>query len=100
MPALAMGLPFVYAVRTVQIEVAVRTTGVEEARKRLPEILSRANRDGTVTIVTKRGVPYAAIVPVSQVVREAPKLTALRGSARGYYGEAAECVARMRDEWQ
>ena len=78
----------------------MKTAGVEEARKRLPEILSRAHRDGTVTIVTKRGVPYAAIVPVSQVAREAPKLTSLRGSARGYYGEATEYVARMRDEWQ
>ena len=73
------------------------TAGVEEARKRLPELLSRANRDGAVTIVTKRGVPYAAIVPVSHVVRG---LTALRGSARGRYGDAARYVDRMRDEWR
>ena len=76
------------------------TAGVEEARKRLPELLSRANRDGAVTIVTKRGVPYAAIVPVSNVVRGVRSLTALRGSARGCYGEAARYVDRMRDEWR
>ena len=76
------------------------TAGVEEARKRLPELLSRANRDGAVTIVTKRGVPYAAIVPVSHVVRGGVRsLTALRGSARGCYGEAARYVDRIRDEW-
>ena len=77
----------------------MKTAGVEEARKRLPEILSRAHRDGTVTIVTKRGVPYAAIVPVSQVARDSTGLTVLRGSARGCYGDAAEYVARTRDEW-
>ena len=78
----------------------MKTAGVEEARQTLPEILSRAHHDGTVTIVTKRGVPYAAIVPVSHVVRGVRKLTALRGSARGCYGEAAEYVDRMRDEWR
>jgi len=82
------------------LESDVKTAGVEEARKTLPEILSRAHHDGTVTIVTKRGVPYAAIVPVSHVVRGARKLTALRGSACGCYGEAAEYVDRMRDEWR
>ena len=78
----------------------MKTAGVEETRKTLPELLSRAHRDGTVTIVTKRGVPYAAIVPVSLVVRGASSLTALRGSARGCYGDAAEYIARMRDEWR
>ena len=83
-----------------RLETDVKIAGVEEARKTLPEILSRAHHDGTVTIVTKRGVPYAAIVPVSQTMRGAPKLTALRGSARGCYGEAGEYVARMREEWR
>ena len=50
--------------------------------------------------MTKRGVPYAAIVPVSHVVRGVHGLTALRGSARGCYGEAARYVDRMRDEWR
>ena len=78
----------------------METAGVAEARKRLPEILNQAHRDGTVTIVTRRDVPYAAIVPISQVVREAPRLTSLRGSARGCYGDAAQYVDRLRDDWQ
>ena len=37
-----------------------RIVGVDEARTNLPEILSAANADGTVTIVTKRGVRFAS----------------------------------------
>ncbi|MCY4450618.1 MAG: type II toxin-antitoxin system Phd/YefM family antitoxin [Immundisolibacterales bacterium] len=77
----------------------MESIGAEEARKRLPEILARSHRNGTVTIVTRHGVPYAAIVPVSQVAREAPELTGLRGSGRGCYGEVAAYVERLRDEW-
>ena len=76
-----------------------QTAGVEEARARLPEILRRANRDGAVTIVTKRGVPYAAVVPVSKALSGASKLSELRGSAEGCYGDAAEFVSGLRDEW-
>ena len=74
------------------------TVGMEVARKRLPELLSRAHRDGAVTIVIKCGLPYAAIDPVPHVVRGARSLTALRGSARGCYGVAARYVDRLRDE--
>ena len=63
----------------------VQITGVEEARAKLPSILRAAHQEGTVTIVTKRGVPYAAVVPVSHAIREAPKLTELRGSRRGLF---------------
>ena len=59
----------------------VQVAGVEEARTRLPSILRSAYQEGTVTIVTKRGVPYAAVVPVSHAIQEAPKLSELRGSA-------------------
>lgn len=45
----------------------VRSAGVEETRTKLPSLLEAANR-GTVTVVTKRGVPYAAIVPVSKAL--------------------------------
>lgn len=78
---------------------AVRTAGVEETRTRLAEILGAANRDGVVTIVTKRGVPYAAVVPVPEALRQAPTLSELRGSAEGCYGDAAGFVREMRDEW-
>ena len=76
-----------------------RIVGVDEARTRLPEILNAANVDGTVTIVTKRGVPYAAIVPVSQVLSQAPKLTDLSASAPGCYGDAGEFIKGLRNEW-
>ena len=78
----------------------VRVAGVEEARAKLPAILRSANQEGTVTIVTKRGVPYAAIVPVSQAIREAPKLSELRGSAESCYGDARLFVEGLRYEWQ
>ncbi len=77
----------------------VRTAGVEEARTRLAAILRAANHDGVVTIVTKRGVPYAAVVPVPEALRQAPALSELRGSAAGCYGDAGDFVREMRDEW-
>ena len=74
--------------------------GAEEARKRLPELIDRAERDGTVTIVTKRGVPCAAIVPLSHLQRgRTPKLTALRGSAAGCYGDVAGYIDESRRSW-
>ena len=67
---------------------------------RLQETLARPHRDGTVTIMTRNGEPYAATVPLSRIVREAPRLTTLRGSARGCYGNAAWYIDRLRDEWK
>ena len=52
-----------------------------------------------MTIVTRRGEPYAAVVPVSLALRDAPKLSELRGSAQGCYGDAARFVGELRDEW-
>ena len=78
----------------------VRSAGVDEARTRLPEILRAANDEGAVTIVTKRGEPYAAVVPVWQALREAPSLSDLRGSANGCFGDAATFVSALRDEWR
>ena len=82
------------------MESAMNQAGAEEARKKLPELIDRAQRDGTVTIVTKRGVPCAAIVPLSHLGRgRAPKLTALRGSAAGCYGDIAEYIDETRRSW-
>ena len=80
--------------------IAMETTGVEDARKRLPEILNRAHHDGTVTIVTKRGTPYAAIVPVGQVLRGARTLLDLEGSAQGCYADVSQYVKEIRKEWR
>ena len=81
------------------MESKVQTAGVEEARTKLPEILRAANNEGAVTIVTKRGKPYAAVVPIWQALREAPSLSDLRGSANGCFGDVATFVNAMRDEW-
>ena len=77
----------------------VQTAGVKEARTRLPEILRSADNEGTVTTVTKRGEPCAAVVPVSQALRKAPNLSDLRGSAKGCFGNAGQFVSKLRDEW-
>ena len=81
------------------MESKVRTAGVDEARTKLPHILRAANHDGAITIVTKRGKPYAAVVPVWQALRETPGLSALRGSANGCFGDAAALVRANRDDW-
>ena len=74
--------------------------GAEEARKRLPELIDRAQREGTVTIVTKRGVPCAAIVPLSHLEKgRTAKLTALRGTAAGCYGDVAGYIDDTRRSW-
>ncbi len=78
----------------------VQTAGVGEARTTLPEILRAANSEGTVTIVTKQGKPYAAVVPVWQALREAPDLSSLCGSAEGCFGDAGEFVSSLRDDWR
>jgi prevent-host-death family protein len=48
------------------------TLPVEQARRHLGDLVTRAAADGTVTMITKHGVPAAAIVPPQQAesVRE------------------------------
>jgi prevent-host-death family protein len=80
-----------------------KTYGAEEARAKLPELLERAHR-GLPTIITKRGEPYAALVPVKDVRTRSTRsstLTDLRGSGRGLWGsDAATQIDRLRDEWE
>jgi prevent-host-death family protein len=80
---------------------SIRKQGVEDARKNLPALLEQANR-GHAVMVTKRGKPYAAIVPVDQVTHKKPgaSLSALRGSGKGMWGRnAAAWVDKLRKEW-
>ena len=79
-----------WAVWNVRLEAAAwkSKNRSAEARTKLPEVL------------TKRGEPYAAVVPVSQALREAPCLSDLRGSANGCYGNAGAFVGGLRDEWR
>lgn len=79
----------------------IQTEGVEAARKHLPALLDRAH-SGEVTIVTKRGIPYAAITPVGEAARQqaGADMLSLRGSGKKFWGKnVPELVNAMRSEW-
>jgi prevent-host-death family protein len=82
--------------------MASKTCGAEEARSHLPELLEDAHQ-GSSTIITKRGRPYAALVPLTQSAppRKGPSLLDLKGSGAGLWGRTpARTVARLRDGWE
>jgi len=74
--------------------------GVEEARREFPAILDAAAQGGT-TIITRRGIAVAAVVPASVAAKVRPlSLLTLAGSGKGLWGaESSKTIARMRDEW-
>jgi prevent-host-death family protein len=80
-----------------------KTYGAEEARSKLPELLERAHR-GLPTVITKRGEPYAALVPVKDVrvqSKHASSFMGLRSSGRGLWGsDTRAMLAELRDEWE
>lgn len=72
--------------------------GVEEARKRLPELLRRAHQ-GESTLIKKRGTPYARIAPIDHPV-ESSGLFSLRGTGKGLWDtEITDTICDYRDEW-
>ena len=76
--------------------------GIEVTRRRLPELVAAAHQ-GAITVITKHGQPYAALVPVS-MSRVKPglptSLIALKGRATGLWGkDSARTIAELRDEW-
>jgi prevent-host-death family protein len=75
--------------------------GAEEARNQLPHLLEAAEK-GESTIISKRGRPVAALVPIDAYdagVRQEP-LTPMAGSGRGLWGKnSARSIRRLRDEW-
>jgi prevent-host-death family protein len=74
---------------------------VEEARRQFPSLLKGAHA-GQAVIITRRGKPYAALVPIQALkdARPRPSVVALRGSGVGLWGKsAAAWVNRMRNEW-
>ena len=78
-----------------------RIRGVQDARRELPVLLEAAHR-GSRTVITKRGKPYAAIVPLDEGARTRAGLTilGLRGSAKKIWArDAAEVVKALRKEW-
>ena len=76
------------------------TKGVEEARRAFPAILDAAAQ-GSTTIITRRGVAVAAVVPPGVAGRVRPiSILSLAGSGKGLWGrEPAKAVARLRGEW-
>jgi prevent-host-death family protein len=76
--------------------------GSEEARARLPELLDAASR-GQSTVITRRGKPYAALVPLDALARGGRRvaIASLRGTGSGLYGDDVRAeLARLRDEWE
>jgi prevent-host-death family protein len=82
--------------------MAKKSYGAEEARAKLPELLERAHR-GLPTVITKRGEPYAVLVPVTdaRANRRGSALMALRGSGPGLWGpDASRYLDELREEWE
>ena len=75
--------------------------GAEEARNRLPHLLEAAE-NGQSTVITKRGRPVAALVPIDDYLaagRQEP-LTPVAGSGRALWGRnSANTIRKLRDEW-
>jgi len=80
---------------------ANRNKGVEEARNQLPSLLAAAEK-GRSTIITKRGKPVAALIPIEAYGAAANQqsLASLEGSGRGLWGkDSARTLRKLRDEW-
>ncbi|HEX7506991.1 MAG TPA: type II toxin-antitoxin system prevent-host-death family antitoxin [Polyangia bacterium] len=79
-----------------------KTCGAEQARAHLPELLDAAHR-GSSTVITKRGRPYAALVPVDRATapHSGPSLLQMKNTGAGLWGRSsARTLARLRDEWR
>jgi prevent-host-death family protein len=78
-----------------------RRKGAEEARNQLPELLEAAEK-GHPTIITRRGRPVAALMPIDSLrtgIRQQPLLPAA-GSGRGLWGRSSRrTLGKLRDEW-
>ena len=95
-------LTFDRTVRTVLVMSKISRKGSEEARTQLPTLLEAAER-GESTIITRRGRPVAALVPMKALGGAANQrsLVPLLGSGRGLWGTDSEKTLRsLRDEWE
>jgi prevent-host-death family protein len=75
--------------------------GSEEARNELPTLLEDAE-GGRATIITRRGRPVAALVPLAQYRsnHRQQSLLTMEGSGRGLWGKnSGGAIGKMRDEW-
>jgi len=77
--------------------------GFEQARAQLPMLMAQAHA-GQASIITKHGKPYAAIVPLADLVqartRSEKGILNLQGSGKGLWGKkSGATIAQLRDEW-
>jgi prevent-host-death family protein len=75
--------------------------GSEEARNELPTLLEDAE-GGRSTVITRRGRPVAALVPIAQLrnMQKQKSLVSLKGSGRGMWGKnGGESLKKLREEW-
>ena len=77
--------------------------GAEQARarKHLPELLDKASR-GEITVITKHGKPYAALVPLDTLSRahKPVPIASLRGSGKYCWSDQpGREIAMLRNEW-
>lgn len=84
----------------MKLGVARRTTRAEIARQTLPALLDAAAR-GQTTVIERRGMPIAALVPIDAVPSQRPaSILSIEGSGRGLWGpDPATSVGGLRDEW-
>lgn len=78
-----------------------REKGAEEARNQLPQLLEDA-AGGRATVITRRGRPVAALVPLKAYrgFSKQRSLLDLEGSGRGLWGRnSGETLTKLRDEW-
>ena len=79
-----------------------KSYGAEEARTLLPELIERAHR-GERSVITKRGKPYAEVVPVGSSTNGKPRLSflSLAGTGHGLWGRnSRKTLKHLRDEWR
>ena len=80
----------------------IKSEPAEAARKKFPSLIEQAHH-GKATIVTKRGKPYAAIVPIADMSQAPGRLNiqSLRGSGKGLWGRnSLTTIEKMRREWR
>lgn len=77
-----------------------REKGAEEARNQLPQLIEDA-AGGRATVITRRGRPVAALVPLKAYhASKQRSLLDLEGSGRGLWGRnSSETLTKLRDEW-
>jgi prevent-host-death family protein len=81
---------------------ALQSRGAEVARNELPRLLQGAAL-GQTTLITRRGQPVAALIPIEQYEHarsEQAPLLSLQGTGKGLWGKDSRASLRkLRDEW-